>query len=126
VQLIQRALVIGFSLADLARVLGERDRGGAPCRRVHQLVSDRLEDLDRQLLELTALRADLAALLAGWTQRFAGTAPGTRAHLLDTLGARPEIERARQRRNAKNAKSADGALVTPQAYAAGARRRRQW
>ena len=31
VLLIQRALVVGFSLADLTRVLGVRDRGGAPC-----------------------------------------------------------------------------------------------
>ena len=34
VLLIQRALVVGFSLADLKRVLGVRDRGGAPCQSV--------------------------------------------------------------------------------------------
>ena len=32
VELIQRALVIGFSLEELVDVLAERDSGGAPCR----------------------------------------------------------------------------------------------
>jgi DNA-binding transcriptional MerR regulator len=98
VLLIQRALVIGFSLADLARVLKERDRGEAPCRSVHKLVSERIQALDRQLEDLAALRADLAGLLKDWDGRLAGAAPGARAHLLETLGAKPAIERARQRR----------------------------
>ncbi len=98
VQLIQRALAIGFSLLDLARVLKERDRGGAPCRSVHQLVSARVEDLDRQLAELTELRAELIGLLQDWETRLAGVAPGMRAHLLETLDSRPAIERARHSR----------------------------
>src|SRR5436190_6105025 len=56
VLLIQRALVVGFSLADLARVLRARDRGGAPCRSVRELVGDRLEELNRRIEELLALR----------------------------------------------------------------------
>jgi DNA-binding transcriptional MerR regulator len=104
VQLIQRALAIGFSLPDLARVLKERDRGGAPCRRVHQLVSARVEDLDRQLAELTELRAELVGLLQDWGTRLAGAAPGMRAHLLETLDSRPAIERARQRRGLQRIK----------------------
>lgn len=97
VQLIQRALVIGFSLDELARVLDERDRGGAPCRGVRALVNDRLIDLDRQLEELTVLRAELRTLLRDWDARLAGTTPSRRAHLLDTLVERPAIERARTR-----------------------------
>jgi len=38
VQLIQRALVVGFSLKDLASVLRQRESGEAPCRRVRALV----------------------------------------------------------------------------------------
>src|SRR6476620_9752932 len=34
VLLIQRALAIGFSLADVRRVLSVRDKGGAPCQGV--------------------------------------------------------------------------------------------
>ena len=55
VLLIQRALVIGFSLDELVSVLSERDRGGAPCRRVRQLVGQRLDTLDRQLEELLCI-----------------------------------------------------------------------
>ena len=58
VLLIQRALVVGFSLADLKRVLGVRDRGGAPCRSVRELVGERLDDLNRKIEELTALRKE--------------------------------------------------------------------
>ena len=44
VHLIQRALQVGFSLDELARSLGERERGGVPCRRVRALVADRLAE----------------------------------------------------------------------------------
>ena len=95
VQLIQRALVIGFSLDELARVLEERDRGGAPCQAVFRLVTDRLAQLDRQVAELTALRDDLTLLLGQWSARLAETPEGARAHLLDSLAGRPALERVR-------------------------------
>jgi DNA-binding transcriptional MerR regulator len=95
VLLIQRALVVGFSLADLQRVLSERDRGGAPCRNVRALVATRLEELNHRIAELGALRRDLQALIADWDVRLSHTPAGKRAHLLDTLAARPAIERAR-------------------------------
>ena len=98
VLLIQRALVVGFSLDELGTVLGQRDTGGAPCRRVRTLVGKRLEDLDRQLEELTTLRAELRALVSDWDDRLAHTPPGDRAYLLDTLAGRPPIDAARQRR----------------------------
>lgn len=85
VQLIQRALRIGFSLDELRQVLDERRRGGAPCRSVRALVADRLSDLNRQIRDLQALRADMKALLAAWDQRLARTGKGRRAHLLDML-----------------------------------------
>jgi DNA-binding transcriptional MerR regulator len=97
VLLIQRALVVGFSLDELARLLRERDKGGAPCRSVRALVGRRLQDLDRQLTELTVLRADLCALVAEWDARLDKTPSGHTAHLLETLAARPVIETARSR-----------------------------
>lgn len=98
VQLIQRALVIGFSLADLARVLRERDRGSPPCRSVLDLVRARLAALDDQLRDLSALRAELQTLLAEWDDRIAGTPQGAPARLLETLGERAAIEQRRVRR----------------------------
>jgi DNA-binding transcriptional MerR regulator len=105
VLLIQRALVVGFSLTDLKRVLGARDRGGAPCRSVRALVGERLERLNQRIEEMRILRDELGALLAEWDGRLAGTPDGKRAHLLETLGTRSVIESTRRQRQARPIKS---------------------
>jgi DNA-binding transcriptional MerR regulator len=98
VLLIQRALVVGFSLDDLKRVLTTRDHGGTPCRSVRALVGQRLDALERRLEELQELRDELRVLLSSWDGTLASTPPGQRAHLLETLGGTVAIERARQKR----------------------------
>lgn len=98
VALIQRALVIGFTLSDLKRVLATRDRGGAPCRAVRDLVAQRLDDLDQQLVDLASFRDSLRQLLEEWDSQLAGTPPGGQARLLESLGAKGAIEAARRRR----------------------------
>ncbi len=98
VLLIQRALVVGFSLADLKRVLGVRDRGGAPCQSVRALVGERLDGLNQRIEELLALRDELRLLLADWDGRLSKTAKGERANLLESLGKRAVIEGTRRRR----------------------------
>ena len=107
VLLIQRALVIGFSLGDLKRVLSVRDNGGAPCRGVRALVGQRLEALNRQIEDLSTLRDELHALLAEWDGTLAKTPAGKRAHLLDTLATRETIEQARHRRQHVQARRTD-------------------
>src|ERR1700751_5851028 len=42
VLVVQRALRIGFTLAELAEVLKARDAGGAPCHRVYALAQGKL------------------------------------------------------------------------------------
>jgi MerR family transcriptional regulator, Zn(II)-responsive regulator of zntA len=100
VQLIQRALVIGFSLDELAQVLRDRERGSPPCKAVRDLVKQRLVDLDDRLRQLSALRIELRHLIADWDRRIARAA-GKPAHLLETLGERPVIERQRIDRTAR-------------------------
>jgi len=95
VLMIQRALVVGFSLTELTRVLNTRDRGGAPCRSVRALVGERLEQLSARIEELSTLREELRELLREWDERLAATPPGERAHLLETLGTKARIEAAR-------------------------------
>lgn len=85
VALIRRALAIGFSIKELARVFRERDQGGAPCRKVHAIVSDRLSRVDAEIASLTALKKDLHDLLADWDAKLAATPPNTQARLLDSL-----------------------------------------
>jgi DNA-binding transcriptional MerR regulator len=99
VLLIQRALIVGFSLNDLTRVLAVRDRGGAPCHNVRALVGERLAALERQIEDLVALRHDLRALVDEWDAILARTPAGTPARLLDTLATRVAVERARHRRS---------------------------
>ena len=100
VRLIQRALDMGFSLDDLARVLRQRDRGGAPCHQVRAIAASRLEELDRRIATLQELRAQLEGLLVDWDARLATLAAGQRAGLLDALGASgPRVTRPRARRN---------------------------
>jgi DNA-binding transcriptional MerR regulator len=98
VLLIQRALVIGFTLAELRKVLLTRDRGGAPCLGVRALAGRRLEDLSRRIEELSSLREELRQLLQEWDTRLAAIPAGQRAHLLEDLGTKTQIETARSRR----------------------------
>jgi MerR family transcriptional regulator, Zn(II)-responsive regulator of zntA len=95
VRLIQRALVVGFSLRELAAVLRRRESGEPPCRRVRALVGERLDGLDVRIEELTTLRDEMRLLLRDWDDRLAGTPPGQRARLLDMLMGRSGFERKR-------------------------------
>ncbi len=98
VRLIQRALVVGFSLAELGKVLRERDRGGAPCRSVRALLDARLTDLTRQIGELKGLRKELVELARLWDTKLAAVPAGAQARLLDELQQRPALDRAHARR----------------------------
>jgi DNA-binding transcriptional MerR regulator len=99
VRLVQRALAIGFTLNDLAGVLSERNRDGAPCHTVRTLVAERLAELETRLRDLTELRDELRILLREWDRRLARIPAGTRARLLDVLADRPAVDRALVRRH---------------------------
>lgn len=86
---IQRALDAGFTLAELARVLRRRDAGGAPCHEVFAIASARLVDLEARIEGLIDLRDRLTALVGTWKRTLDRTPAGTRARLLETLGAAP-------------------------------------
>jgi MerR family transcriptional regulator, Zn(II)-responsive regulator of zntA len=99
VRLIQRALIVGFSLKDLASALGQRERGAPPCRRVRALVGERLAALEVRLEELTRLRDEMHGIVREWDQRLAQTPAGQRARLLDMLAGHPLLERSAKRRS---------------------------
>lgn len=92
VQLVRRALAIGFTLDELAEILHVRDGGGAPCRKVRQLAASKLELVEKRLEELVALRDELGSTLKNWDSRLAKTPVGRRSELLEnlTLTARPK------------------------------------
>jgi DNA-binding transcriptional MerR regulator len=93
VRLIRRALALGFTLAELAGILRTRDRGGIPCRKVRELATGKLAQLEDQLAAMTALRDHLSDLLAHWDQRLKATPDGARALLLEALGEPPSTTR---------------------------------
>jgi len=85
VELIQRSLAIGFSLSELKTILAVRDRGGAPCHRVRELLNSKIAHVDRQIENLTLLRTELNRLSKDWDTRLRRTRPGQAARLLETV-----------------------------------------
>lgn len=85
VQLVRRALSVGFTLDELAKVLKVRDAGGAPCEEVRELAAQKLLNVQDQLRELTELRDNLQETLKDWDARLARRARGKRANLLESL-----------------------------------------
>jgi DNA-binding transcriptional MerR regulator len=94
VRLVRSALAVGFTLDELAGILGVRDRGGAPCRRARALLEEKLGSVEAQLLELARLRETLRSVLGEWDARLAEIPDGARAGLLEALPS-PETTPAR-------------------------------
>ena len=103
VQLVRRALSVGFTLDELARVLKVRDAGGAPCEEVRRVAAQKLVDVQDQLRELTALRDELQETLRDWDARLAHRAKGKRANLLESLSGDPNSTK-RSHRSIKHKK----------------------
>jgi DNA-binding transcriptional MerR regulator len=86
VLVVQRALRIGFTLAELAEVLKARDAGGVPCRRVYQLAQEKLKGIEADIEALKLTRRYVRKVLADWEQRAQNAGPGQQSHLLYSLG----------------------------------------
>ena len=56
---IRRGRAAAFTLAEIREVIDIREAGDAPCHHVHQLITARLVDIDRQIADLDDLRAAL-------------------------------------------------------------------
>jgi DNA-binding transcriptional MerR regulator len=85
VRLIRRALAVGFSLSELARILKVRDANGAPCRQARRLLEEKLTQVERQITDLAAMRDHLRLVLKDWDDRLSATPDGKQARLLETL-----------------------------------------
>lgn len=92
-QLIRRALAVGFTLDELAGILQIRDRGGRPCAEVRELAASKLTDVETRLRELRQVRDELRATLQDWDTRLARRGAGERARLLEHLAEKPQPTR---------------------------------
>lgn len=86
VRLVRRAITIGFSLEEIARILRQRTSGKAPCRTVRSLAGEKLSELDRRIAGMTAMRDELRNIIDEWDARLASTPEGEPARLLEQLG----------------------------------------
>ena len=84
VNVIQRALRIGFTLLELSEIFRTRDAGGTPCRRVFELAQVKLKRIDADIAALKRTRRYLSGVLAEWDRRME-KAGGQKAHLLQSL-----------------------------------------
>jgi MerR family transcriptional regulator, copper efflux regulator len=71
VRLIQQALAIRFSLTDLQSILGDRDSGSFPCRRVRRFLDAKIQDVSREREGLAVFQKQLTRLTRDWDQRLA-------------------------------------------------------
>jgi|SRR5438309_1331900 len=85
VLVVQRALRIGFTLAELAEVLKARDAGGVPCRRVYELAQDKLVGIAADIEALKRTERYLKKMLSDWEHRIQRAGPGQKSHLLYSL-----------------------------------------
>lgn len=85
VALIQRALGIGFSLAELKAILSVRDQGGVPCRHVRRMLHTKICDLQKQRKALTLMLSQLTQLSKDWDRRLSRAGNGHAALLLESI-----------------------------------------
>ena len=85
VQVVRRALALGFTIDELARLFRKRALGQPPCREVRALAERKLEELDARIAEMSALRETLAATIRDWDARLEATAEAEPALLLESL-----------------------------------------
>lgn len=85
VRVVQRALRIGFTLAELAEVLKARDAGAAPCRRVWEIAQQKLTGIAADIAALKRTKKYLKEVLSDWEDRMRRAGPGQKSHLLHSL-----------------------------------------
>ena len=87
VKMVRRAIAIGFTIDELARLFRKRAAGKPPCREVRAMAERKLADLDARIAEMNALRETLAATVLDWDARLERAGEGEAALLLESLAA---------------------------------------
>lgn len=72
VQFIKQAQALGFTLEEIKEILGLRERGRSPCRRVADVARKHLRELDARIAVLREFRKSLAAIVPKWEQETSG------------------------------------------------------
>jgi MerR family mercuric resistance operon transcriptional regulator/MerR family Zn(II)-responsive transcriptional regulator of zntA len=91
VQLVRKALQLGFTLAELAEIFQARDSGSVPCHRVLDLTEQKLRAIKQQIVELRKTQRYMQQLVRQWSLKLAHTKAGSKAMLLHDLTAEPGL-----------------------------------
>jgi DNA-binding transcriptional MerR regulator len=91
---IKRAQVLGFSLAEIAQIIAEKQSGQNPCRHVREIVRQRLRETEERIKEMRRHQRALAATLEEWDE--AGDRPGHICGLIESASVDPSAP-ARQK-----------------------------
>ena len=94
---IRGAQRLGLRLAEIRELLVVRETGRCPCGPAETLLREHIGELNREIARLTALRAELSGMVAGFGParvRAVGALPGPRSrHLVRGRSSRHRIER---------------------------------
>jgi DNA-binding transcriptional MerR regulator len=99
-EFIKRAQVLGFSLAEIARIISHKQAGQSPCAEVRDIVRGRLQEIDERIRQMRRYRKELAAALDEWEQR--GDLDGHVCGLIEsttikhTVPERPVLKRGKR------------------------------
>src|SRR5262249_11470206 len=85
----RRALTLGFTLAELARMFAVRDGGGGPCPPVRALATEKLRRPHAELIETRRAREQLRRIVSDWDRRLRRHSTSQRANLLHSLEEHP-------------------------------------
>ena len=91
VQLVQRALQLGFSLKELSEILRTLDAGGVPCHQVLRATQEKLYSLGQQIQELQRIQGYMRKLVREWQRKLKHTPDGHRAMLLQSLTSKLHV-----------------------------------
>lgn len=87
IRVIRRALAVGFTLDELARIFLRRSEGEVPCKSVRNLAAAKLAQLRQRIAEMHAVETELERLVDEWDSTLRSTPQGVEAHLLDSLAS---------------------------------------
>jgi DNA-binding transcriptional MerR regulator len=60
---------LGFSVADIAHILEEADRGKSPCPVARRLIEQRLEEVESRFMDMLALRDRMKSAIVDWDRK---------------------------------------------------------
>ena len=85
IQFIKKAQVIGFSLEEIGEVLNLHGKGDTPCGLVQSLLQEKIDQLERQIKQMTEFKIELEDYRDHWASNQPQPKPGDICPLIETV-----------------------------------------